>query len=270
MPELPEVETVRAQLHARLAGKKIARVQIWRSGREHPVNEAFVQEIQGKIIQVIERRAKLLVWRFLDGSALTAHLKMTGRFLFTDQTYEQQKHDRIDFRFASGERVVWSDIRQFGFVRLVSARELGDILSTYGPEPLDASVQSLATLFHGSSSRSIKAFLLDQTKIAGIGNIYADEACHLAGIRPTRTIGSLASGERLKLASSIQAVLRASLVQKGTSANDYVDTEGERGGFLELLRVYGRKGEPCVTCGAPIERIVFAQRGTHFCPDCQK
>jgi formamidopyrimidine-DNA glycosylase len=115
----------------------------------------------------------------------------------------------------------------------------------------------------------VKALLLDQTVIAGIGNIYADEALYRAGIRPTRRVRRLSGDDRFRLAREIQAVLRESLAQQGTSANDYVDTKGERGGFLALLRVYGRGGEPCLVCGLPIHKTVVAQRGTHYCKRCQ-
>lgn len=272
MPELPEVETVRRQLAERLEGARIVKIEVWRSGREAPVGDLFVESLQGRRIQSIERRAKLLVWRFDDGMALTAHLKMTGRFVFVGEMYERQKHDRVRFIFEKkGKRffLVWADVRQFGFLKLIQPDVLKEILDGYGPEPFDVSPEALAQRLTRRSIRSIKALLLDQTVIAGIGNIYADEACHRAGIRPTRPSSRLKREERLRLAQEIQAVLRESLAQQGTSANDYVDTRGEKGGFLSLLRVYGREGEPCRTCAQPIKKVVHAQRGTHYCIKCQ-
>jgi formamidopyrimidine-DNA glycosylase len=269
MPELPEVETVRIQLNRTLKGTRIASVEILKSGREFPVGKKFVDAILGRTITSIDRRAKLLIWKFDDGSAMTAHLKMTGKFVFVQEGYEPTKHDRMVFH-AGDHIVVWSDVRQFGFVKIVNAAELESIVSEYGPEPLVATEQELAERLAKKSARSIKATLLDQSIIAGIGNIYADESLHRAGIRPTRRTLSLTEAERLSLALEIKKVLAESLAQKGTSANDYVDTQGEKGGFLGLLRVYGRKGEPCRNCNAPITKIVLAQRGTHYCAGCQK
>jgi formamidopyrimidine-DNA glycosylase len=247
-------------------------MEIWRNGREFPRGEEFVQALVGRYAVSVERRAKLLVWRFENETALTAHLKMTGRFVFVGEGYERQKHDRIRFVFErGGERIflVWADVRQFGFLKLVSSETLKEILEGYGPEPLGVSVEELATCFTRRSVRSIKALLLDQTVLAGVGNIYADEACYRAGIRPMRMANKVTAKERLRLAQEVQTVLAESIARQGTSANDYVDTQGEKGGFLELLRVYGREGESCRTCQQPIIRVVHVQRGTHYCANCQ-
>lgn len=269
MPELPEVETVRRQLDERLRGRRIERIKMLQTGREEPIGKAFVKALEGAEIRMIARRAKLLVWHLEDGRAILAHLKMTGRFVFVDAAYLPTKHDRIEFQLGE-DRLVWGDVRKFGFMKIVDANALQEVLSAYGPEPLDTSAIDIAARFSGSSTRPIKTALLDQTMLAGVGNIYADEALHRAGIRPTRRLNSLSEKERLLLASSIQEILRESIAQQGTSANDYVDTRGERGGFLDLLRVYQREGEACLVCRTPIKRIVIAQRGTHYCPTCQK
>jgi formamidopyrimidine-DNA glycosylase len=266
MPELPEVETVRRQLNEGIGGLRIVEMEIWKSGREEPRR---LPKLVGRMITSVERRAKLLIFKLDDGTALTSHLKMTGKFLLVEPEYQKSKHDRIRFEFDDGSIMIWSDVRQFGFIHHVSAKELEKILSAYGPEPLDSSVELLASRIIKPKTRKIKAALLNQEVIAGIGNIYADEALHRAGIRPTRRLGSLSSADRMRLMSEVQNVLNESLAQKGTSANDYVDTNGERGGFLSLLRVYGREGEPCRICRTPIKRIVLGQRGTHFCPTCQ-
>jgi formamidopyrimidine-DNA glycosylase len=263
MPELPEVETVRRQLHDRIAGKTIREVLVFKTGRE-----TLVQAVVGRKLKGVERRAKVLVFRFADG-AILGHLKMTGSFVFVNKTYSPSKHDRMLFVFNADTRLVWSDVRMFGYLKVVSTDEAREALSTYGPEPLEASAAELAERLKKKSTRSIKATLLDQTVIAGIGNIYADESLFRAGIRPTRATHKLTNDERLKLAKEIKKVLAESLAQKGTSANDYIDTEGEKGGFLEFLRVYGRDGEPCRTCKRPIKKIVAAQRGTHYCANCQ-
>jgi len=270
MPELPEVETVRRQLDERVRGQVVCGFQLLQSGRESPLGDEFVRRLLNKRVVSVDRRAKLLVWRFEDGEALTAHLKMTGRFVFVDQDYVPGKHDRAIFEFVSGkEKLVWSDIRKFGFLKLVDAAELELILSAYGPEPLITSAEALAERLVLPKTRVVKAALLNQEVIAGVGNIYADEALHRAGIRPTRRLGRIKPEERLKLAQEIKTILAESVAQQGTSANDYVDTRGEKGGFLSFLRVYGREDEPCRNCQMPIKKIVLNQRGTHFCPKCQ-
>lgn len=274
MPELPEVETVRRQLDRRLRGAMITGLQIWKSGREYPNGMEFFDGVVGRRIQSIDRRAKLLIWRFEDGGAMIGHLKMTGRFLFVEKDYLQQKHDRILFLYTDTKGkiipLVWADVRQFGFLRLVSVEGLERILSEYGPEPLLVTPEVLAERFMHPKTRTIKAALLNQSVIAGVGNIYADEACHRAGIHPKRRLHTLTQNDRMRLAQAIQDVLNESLAQHGTSANDYVDTSGGTGGFLSLLRVYGRQGEECHVCHKPIQRIVLHQRGTHFCPTCQR
>ncbi len=269
MPELPEVETVRRQLHAALAGKTIVVLDVFRTGREFPVGADFSLGVVGKHIVAVERRAKLLIWRFVDGSAMVGHLKMTGKFLLVAEEYQPGKHDRMRF-VTDGPQFIWSDVRQFGYVKLMDADGLAVLLAGYGPEPLLATPEELAERLLTPKTRKIKAALLDQTCIAGIGNIYADEACFRAGIRPTRRLGTLSAKDRLRLAMEVQAVLTESLAQNGTSSNDYVDTLGERGGFLGFLRVYGRENEPCRTCAAPIKKFVLAGRGTHYCAECQK
>jgi formamidopyrimidine-DNA glycosylase len=269
MPELPEVETVKRQLHAGLAGKTIESVTLLKSGREKPAGKRFVEAVIGKTIEAVERRAKLLVYRFTDGTAMTAHLKMTGKFVFVDVDYASTKHDRMIFEFGD-TRLVWNDVRQFGFVHLVSGKELEEILSKYGPEPLITSKEQLAKSIERPKTRMIKAALLNQEVIAGVGNIYADEACHRAGILPMRRLGKMKEADRINLMRHLKELLDEAVKQRGTSANDYVDTEGKKGGFLSLLRVYGREGEKCLNCGDLIKRIVVAQRGTHYCGGCQK
>ncbi len=271
MPELPEVETVRRQLHDRIAGKTIRKVLVFKIGREVPHGEKFAKAVTGSRVSGVERRAKVLIFRFVDGNAVLGHLKMTGKFLFVNKSYSPTKHDRMQFVFSDGKtHLIWSDVRMFGYLRYVDAKEAERQLSHYGPEPLEVTAAELAERLKRKSFRSIKATLLDQTVIAGIGNIYADEALFRAKIRPGRRTRSVKDDERLRLAKEIKAVLKASLARNGTSANDYVDTTGEKGTFKNFLKVYGRGGEPCRVCGTPITKTVVAQRGTHFCKNCQK
>jgi len=270
MPELPEVETIARQLDKKLRGRTMRSVKLLQTGRETPRGSKFVKAIEGKKIESINRRAKLLIWHFSDGTAMLAHLKMTGRFVFVDKNYKPGKHDRAIFSFGVGRcLLVWSDVRKFGFVKIVKPPDLKRVLSRYGPEPLESQAQELADRIKSPKTRMVKAALLNQEVIAGVGNIYADEALHRAKLRPTRRLGTLSAYDRLRLAKEIKKVLSESLKQGGTSANDYVDASGEKGKFLDFLRVYGRKGEKCRDCGTAIKRITIGQRGTHYCPQCQ-
>ncbi len=275
MPELPEVETVRRQLDERLRGAVLKNITLLRTGRERPAGQAFVKALKGQRIQKIERRAKLLIWRLENGDAILAHLKMTGKFLFVEANHKPTKHDAIMFegtlKTGKAFSLVWNDVRKFGFMEYVSPERLAEKLGEYGPEPLEVSVKDLTKcLDQASDKRTLKATLLDQSCIAGVGNIYADEACHRVGLQPSRKLGTVSQKDRARLAEAVQAVLRESLAQRGTSAHSYMDTTGSKGGFLEFLRVYGRDGEPCRTCGTIIIKSRVAQRGTHACPSCQR
>lgn len=268
MPELPEVETIKRQLDAKLKGQTIRSVQILQTGRETPHGEAFAKAVTGKKIKMMDRRAKLLVWRFTDGSGVTTHFKLTGTLILVDKKYQPTKHDRMIFQVGP-QRLVWADIRKFGTMNYLSKADLEKTLSKFGPEPLDLKPQQLADLLKKPKTRNVKAALFDQTMLAGVGNIYADEALFRAKIKPTRRLGSLTADDRLRLAKAIQDVLKEAIKLKGTSAQDYYDAYGQEGGFEKKLNVYQRKGQPCKVCGTPIVRTVVAQRGTHYCPKCQ-
>ncbi len=269
MPELPEVETVRRGLRARLKGRIIDSVLILKSGREKPKGKKFIAAILRKKIKDVKRRAKLIIIEFADCSALLAHLKMTGRFVVADKDFKPQKHEAVIFTLGD-VILVWSDVRRFGYLRYVSPKELEKTLVNYGVEPLEVTSKELAETLKEPRTRSAKAALLDQTRIAGLGNIYADEALHRACLRPTRRLGSLRKSDRERLAREIQSLLKESIAHRGTSVSDYVDSSGRKGAFAKRLRVYGRVGEPCFKCAAPLKRIVLAGRGTYFCPACQK
>lgn len=269
MPELPEVETIRRQLDAKLKGQTIKSVQILKTGRETPHGQAFAKAITGKIIKMIDRRAKLLLWRFTDGSAIATHLKLTGTVILVDKKYQPTKHDRMIFQIGP-HRLAWGDMRQFGTMTYYSPEALEKKLSEYGPEPLTLKPIQIAELFKRPVTRNVKSALFDQTTLAGIGNIYADESLFRAKIKPTKRLGSLTANDRLRLAKAIQQVLKEAIKLRGTSAQDYVDAYGQEGKFEKFLNVYQRKGLPCKVCGTPIIRTVVAQRGTHYCPNCQK
>lgn len=276
MPELPEVETVRRQLATLLEGAVIDDVVIWESDKESPKGERFAQSLRGRRVLEIDRRGKLLLWCFDDGSALAIHLKMTGKLLHRatlPTNDEREKHDRLGFIVRRGDErsvLLWNDVRRFGYLKhLISTEVVDRILAKYGLEPLAHSAEALAEALPRVSLRSIKAVLLDQSHIAGVGNIYADEACFLAGLHPARTLRSLSDDECLLLARMIKTVLKRSLALKGTSAHTYVDTNGEKGEFVGKLQVYGRAGMPCNRCETLITKSVLAGRGTHACLTCQ-
>jgi formamidopyrimidine-DNA glycosylase len=271
MPELPEVETIKRQLHDRLKGRVISGVEMWKTGKETPHGKKFEEKVVGGRVLGVGRRAKNLIFQFEDGSAIVGHLKMTGKFLFVPKKYERQKHDRILFVLDQGkERLVWSDVRMFGYLKWVTEEGLKEALAKYGPEPLETSDEELADRLMTPGTRTIKAALLNQECIAGVGNIYADEACHRAGIRPTRRLSTLTKNDRLKLMKEMKKILLKSIGLNGTTANDYLDTNGVQGSFSALLKVYGRANKPCRTCKTAIKKIVLAGRGTHYCPACQK
>ena len=273
MPELPEVETVRRQLAERVNGARVLDIALRTPHLVRSDATKFAHHIVGRSIVDVLRRAKVLFFALDDGTFIQAHLKMTGKFLLVDRVPSaSEKHDHAFFQLEkNGEKfgLIWSDIRRFGYLKHILADEQAAVDQALGPEPLDVSVSTLVDRLKLPSERTIKAVLLDQSVIAGVGNIYADEACFRAGIHPARRVTSLRQEERKRLAQAIQDVLQASLDQRGTSANNYVDTNGERGGFLALLQVYQRAGKPCVRCETPIQKMRLAGRGTHFCAQCQ-
>lgn len=267
MPELPEVETVVRQLDRKLSGKKIKDVIFYFDGRLKEPADSLKGKLIGNNLKSVKRRAKLILMEFEDGF-LISHLKMTGKWLF-DRGDFADRHIHAEIVLESGESVFWSDVRKFGYLEWVDACDLDDRLSGYGPEPLESSAEDLLFVLDAPKTRSIKKALLDQSVIAGVGNIYADEACFLAGVRPTRKLGIISKKKKIRILEELQGILRESIKRKGTTAHNYTDTEGQRGSFVELLKVYGREGKDCVTCGAVVKKIRHAGRGTHYCPRCQ-
>ncbi len=268
MPELPEVETITRRLDHELAGQTVKDILVFKTGREFPAEAAFAKKLINKKLLKIYRRAKLIIWEFSNDTNLTTHLKMTGKLVLIDKHYSPTKHDRMIFDFGR-KRVLWSDMRTFGFMRIVSNRELEKILGSYGPEPLELKPEEIADRVSGFKRSKIKSALMDQKIIAGIGNIYADEALFDAHIHPSRPTWTLAKPDLVRLARSIQKILRRSIKVQGTSFRDYVNAEGKKGGFESKLKVYGKKGLPCPICATTIQKTTISQRGTHFCPKCQ-
>ncbi|MBH8603906.1 MULTISPECIES: DNA-formamidopyrimidine glycosylase [unclassified Thermoactinomyces] len=274
MPELPEVETVRRTLNKLVVGKTICDVTVHlpRLIREPADVELFRKELVGTTITEIGRRGKFLKivcppW------VLVSHLRMEGKYRLARQNEPYEKHTHVIFHFTDGTELRYRDVRQFGTMHLFPAGEEEQHLplKKLGPEPL--SDQFTLEWFQAALTRrmtKIKAVLLNQEFLVGLGNIYVDESLFSAGIHPERPASSLSAAEVERLYHSIKKTLSEAIKSGGSSVRSYVNGEGEMGMFQLQIQVYGRKNEPCLRCGNAIERIVVAGRGTHFCPECQK
>jgi formamidopyrimidine-DNA glycosylase len=270
VPELPEVETIARGLANAVAGKTIVSATVFRPKVVLPDPERFVAEIAGERIERVGRRGKFVVFSLGSGRQLVVHLRMTGRLIVQAAgATTPEPYSNVVLHFGDGTRICFADVRQFGRMRLAGPEEAW--AAEVGLEPLsnEFSFERFSGLLDGRTT-PIKVFLLDQRRIAGIGNIYACEALWDARIRPARPAGALSRPARRRLHASITGVLRRAIEMRGTSIDDYVDAEGLRGGFQNLLSVYGRDSESCPRCTHPIVRTVLAQRGTWWCRGCQK
>jgi formamidopyrimidine-DNA glycosylase len=266
MPELPEVETIVRDLRSPLIGRVFTDVHVsWERMVQMPVAELKAR-LLGERIEEIHRRGKYLVFRLSGGESLIVHLKMTGDLMVLPAGDPPHQHDRVVFDLDSGHQLRFRDPRKFG--RLYLTGDPCRILGKLGPEPLadGFTKEDFMALFDRRSGR-IKPLLLDQEFIAGLGNIYADEALFLAGIRPERRTDTLREDEKQRLYQAIRYVLNLAIEQNGTSLAD----ETYRGGrYQQQFLVYGREDQPCPKCGSLIRRIRLGQRSAHFCPDCQQ
>jgi formamidopyrimidine-DNA glycosylase len=266
MPELPEVETIVRELRRKIIGKTIARIRVhWERSVQGPA-AAFASRLAGKAITAISRRGKFIGFQLEDKTFFTIHLRMTGK-LVQKLDAAGQKHGRVEFQFQDGSALYFVDARKFGRLRLWPCKSQS--CPGLGPEPLKESAV-LAVLSSLSTRRPIKTVLLDQAILAGIGNIYADEALYMAGIHPLTHAARLSAEQRLCLSCSVPRVLKSAIRRCGTTLRDYRTVAGRNGENQDFLQVYGRTGRPCFACGAPIEKIRIAGRSAHFCPRCQK
>ena len=273
MPELPEVETVRRRIAPLVEGTTIASAEIVDPRLTRPVSPSLVADaLVGERIAAVERRGKYLLWRLASGRTLVVHLRMTGSLLhFPAGDLPADAHRRATLALDTGAAVGYRDVRRFGTWELLDDGHLRPYLaSRLGPEPLAPSFTSarLARIVAGRRA-PIKAVLLDQRRIAGIGNIYADEALWRARIHPRRPAGELDAPEIAHLHRAVRAALRRGVELNGSTLRDYVTPDGEGGGMQHEFHVYGRLGDPCDRCGRPIERIVVGGRGTWLCSRCQ-
>lgn len=273
MPELPEVQTVAAELHARLPGRVIEGAEVlWPRTVGHPSAEEFAAEVADARVEGVGRRAKYIVIRLEGGARLLVHLRMTGRITIEPATAPRDPYTRLVLRLDGGDELRFADTRKFGRWYLLQPGEEPPLASfaALGPEPLEEDFTPEIFAARVAARRgNVKAALLDQRLVAGLGNIYADEALFRAHIHPRRTLQSLRPEEVAALHAAIVHVLRRAVGSGGTSFSDYRTTWGQLGGYQEELSVFRQTGAPCPVCGTPIERDVVAGRGTHYCPHCQ-
>ena len=267
MPELPEVETIRAQLAPRLTGRSLARVEILDPRLTRPIDLFEVaEELEGDTVVAVERRGKYLVLRLESGLALLVHLRMTGGF-----HWEPTSHERAVLELDDGSRLVYRDVRRFGTWLVLEDAELDPYLTgKNGPEPLGP--RFTADWLAGRLARrraAVKAVLLDQRVVAGLGNIYADEALWRARVNPLRPADSLSREEVARVHRAIRDALRTGIARQGSTLRDYAQPDGSAGSMQEEFRVYGRDGLPCPRCRTLITKARVGGRGTWFCPRCQ-
>ncbi len=272
MPELPEVETVVRALRDPLVGRTFSGFEsYWPNQIVVPddVNQ-LRDRIRGRTVTAITRRAKYIVMSLDDGAeTLIVHLKMTGHLAVVPTDQPVHKHVRNLFHLEDGDDLRFRDVRKFGRIYLV--KDPLEILAKLGPEPLeDDFTTDVFTQRIAGRTRVIKPLILDQTIVAGVGNIYADESLFYAKIRPDRHANTLTQSEKDLLWAGIRHSLQNGIDREGASIDSYVKPDGTKGDMQNAVNVFRRTGNPCYDCGTPIERIVLAQRSTHFCPVCQK
>lgn len=275
MPELPEVETIRRSLEPLVKDKTITGIDVYFGGViKYPGPAEFCRLLQGKVITGIARRGKYLLFALSNDYTLVIHLRMTGRITAGNTGAEPYgKHTHVVFGLSGGWELLFTDQRKFGMLYLVKSGDWSRIrgLRDLGPEPLE---EGFTLVCFGEMAEKmkgrLKSFLLNQNRIAGIGNIYADEILFEAGLHPERRLESLNRDEVGELYRAIRKKLAEGVEYRGTSFRDYVDGKGEKGGFQERLHVYDRANKPCIRCGRSLVKTVVAGRGTVFCPHCQR
>ena len=272
MPELPEVETVRRGLERLVVGKTIEQVRVRYTKMIGTGVDAFVHDLPGQTIEKIGRRGKYLLF-YLTGGVLVSHLRMEGKYLFYPEEVPERKHAHVFFEMTDGGTLVYEDVRKFGTMELLKKDHLDAYFTArkLGPEPTEADF--LLPSFAAALSRSkkpIKPYLLEQTLVVGLGNIYVDEALWRARIHPARPADSLKPAEVRRLREQIIEVLQLGIEKRGSTIRTYRNALGEDGTMQDFLQVYGKTGQPCARCGSPIEKIKLGGRGTHLCPHCQR
>lgn len=290
MPELPEVETIRRGLAPAITGLRINDVEaIWPRSFEVP-SALLAQAVAGQRVTGVRRRAKVLIWDLENGYSLLFHLKMTGQLVLVhrNQTLFAGGHPtesmlasrlpdrstRVIFTLGSDLKIFFNDQRKFGWIKLVPRDEVerDSLVARLGPEPLsdDFTLSGFKAELAAHKGAPVKAVILDQSTVAGVGNIYADESLHLARIHPARRAGSLSQAEAKRLHEAVKAIIALGIEHNGTSFSHFITVDQGKGDYLQHARVFRRQGQLCPVCGAVIEKIRVAGRGTHICPVCQK
>lgn len=302
MPELPEVETIRRDLEKSIEGKSFKKIIVFGESSVEGSKRRFSKKLEGLKIKKLDRRAKLLIFNFdQDDIHLLVHLKMTGQLIHCKGTkvlsgafalskqekgliYEQQENPRqcqevrnlpdnwtrVQFLMNDESSLFFNDIRRFGYLKIVNAKEKQSALDRYGIEPLtkEFTTENFHRVFKGRTA-PLKSLLLNQQLVAGLGNIYVDEICFFAGVRPTKRVNRLTKKEIDKLHKGCEVIIKSALKNRGTSFSDYRDAKGEKGNNQFSLKTYGRVGKPCYYCGNKIVKITLSGRGTSYCRKCQ-
>jgi formamidopyrimidine-DNA glycosylase len=274
MPELPEVEVLRRSLEPHLVGDRIERVEVTNPSLREPVDVARLRRAaRGREVVALRRRSKYLLIDLEGGWTVVVHLGMSGRLTLAPAAVPPELHEHVAFHLRSGRRLRFRDPRRFGVVFAAKTAELGadPHFAHLGPEPLEPGFSGEVLARAASGRRGpVKAFLMDAGVVVGVGNIYASETLHRAGVHPDRSVARISRQRWERVAESAMAVLRQAISQGGTTLNDFADGEGRSGYFQVSLTVYDREGEPCLACGRPVRRIVQAGRSTFYCPGCQR
>jgi len=286
MPELPEVQTIVNELNRKIKNKIIKLIEVRNSRSALPTPKVLINKTKNKKIQKVERRGKMININFLGNDNILIHLKMTGQLVYVKKNGQKvsgghpianlgilpNKFSHIIIHFTDGSTLYFNDIRKFGWVKYVTNIEWETIKQKYGLEPFDKeyTLENFTNIIKSFPKRKIKQLLMDQEKFSGIGNIYADESLFLAKILPFRLAGSLTNQEIKNLYQAIPKILKLAIRHGGTTADNYVRTDGSKGEMIRFLKVYGRAGKKCKRCGGIISKIKLNGRGTHFCQSCQK
>lgn len=269
MPELPEVETIKRDLLKLVIGKKILDIATDSPKQIKPSLTKVKKRIVNTKITDLSRKAKMLIISLSSGDFLLVHLKMTGRLLFRKKSDPKDDWQHVTISLGRDHQLRFSDSRKFGWVKLVSEKEFENITKDFGPEPEEMSLAEFQKVLD-SSSRTIKALLLDQQKISGVGNIYVLDALNLAKIDPRRPANKINQNEARKLLDSVKKVLKAGIRYRGASDQYYLDALGQKGFYQDHFLVYNREGKACFNCRGKIKKIKISGRGTYYCPSCQK
>lgn len=266
MPELPEVETIRRQLAEQILSAELVGIEV-----RHPRCFAGVTQVGGEKIVAVERVGKYLFIHFESGRGLAIHLKMTGRLIIDVELYETMPHTRVIVHLADGRKIYYWDTRMFGYVKVMErvGEEVERVKAKMGKDPWEITETELMRKLK-KTKRAVKEVILDQSLLAGVGNIYANDGLWEAGIDPRRKASSLRQTEVKKLLTSLRKVMERGLSTGGASDNSYVNALGEKGSYQKEFRVYGRTNEPCYRCGQKLKRVVVGGRGTWVCEECQK